>query len=86
MLAEILIDIPLPAEPRLTLGAVDGAALGLRLEELELFSLVRQLAAFEKAFSADHQAEGSPDSAAARPSSAASTAASTEGKPAPGPR
>ncbi len=61
MLAEILIDIPLPAEPRLTLGAVDGAALGLRLEELELFSLVRQLAAFEKAFSADHQAEGSPD-------------------------
>ncbi len=70
MLAEILIDIPLPAEPRLTLGAVDAAALAQRLEELELFSLARQLAAFERAFSADHQAHGSSGSATSSTSSA----------------
>ncbi|MCT0213849.1 MULTISPECIES: DNA polymerase I [unclassified Synechococcus] len=52
MLAEILIDIPLPSEPRLTLGSVNGADLERRLQDLELHSLARQLAAFEKAFSA----------------------------------
>ncbi len=70
MLAEILIDIPLPAEPRLQLGDVDGAALAQRLEELELHSLARQLAAFERAFSADHQAQGSQASARTSPTSA----------------
>ncbi|MCT0219224.1 DNA polymerase I [Synechococcus sp. CS-1329] len=71
MLAEILIDIPLPSEPRLTLGSVDGTALAQRLEELELFSLARQLAAFERAFSADHQAhQGAPGSSAGSSSSA----------------
>ncbi|MDM7935850.1 MAG: DNA polymerase I [Cyanobium sp. CZS 48M] len=71
MLAEILVDIPLPAEPRLTLGAVDGVALAQRLEELELFSLARQLAAFERAFSADHQAhQGAPGSNESSSSSA----------------
>ena len=54
-LAEILIDIPLPSEPRLALGEVDGPALAQRLQELELHSLVRQLGAFERAFSADHR-------------------------------
>ncbi|NQV10191.1 MAG: DNA polymerase I, partial [Cyanobacteria bacterium] len=78
MLAEILIDIPLPAEPRLTLGAVDGAALGLRLEELELFSLARQLEAFERAFSSDHQAGSSPDAATGSPPSAPAAASSTD--------
>nr|WP_094554149.1 DNA polymerase I [Synechococcus sp. 1G10] len=77
MLAEILIDIPLPAEPRLQLGDVDGAALAHRLEELELHSLVRQLAAFELAFSADHQAQGSKASARSSSSSAPSAAGST---------
>ncbi len=73
MLAEILVDIPLPAEPRLTLGDVDAAALAQRLEELELHSLARQLGAFERAFSADHRAQepsasaGSPKASAASP-------------------
>ncbi|MCP9884858.1 DNA polymerase I [Synechococcus sp. ATX 2A4] len=56
-LAEILIDIPLPSEPRLALGEVNGAALAQRLEELELHSLVRQLGAFERAFSAEPPAD-----------------------------
>ena len=43
MLAEILIDIPLPSEPRLELGAVKADALASRLEELELYSLVKQV-------------------------------------------
>ncbi|MCP9826668.1 DNA polymerase, partial [Synechococcus sp. EJ6-Ellesmere] len=84
MLAEILIDIPLPAEPRLTLGCVDAAALARRLEELELFSLARQLAAFERAFSADHRAHGSSGSTTSSTSSALSAAGSTIA-PAPGP-
>jgi DNA polymerase-1 len=61
MLAEILVDIPLPSEPRLALGEVDGPALARRLEELELGSLVRQLGAFERAFSADHTPHTDPD-------------------------
>ncbi|MBC1261453.1 DNA polymerase I [Synechococcus sp. BSF8S] len=69
MLAEILVDIPLPAEPRLTLGDVDAAALAQRLEELELHSLARQLGAFERAFSADHRAQ-EPSASAAAPDGA----------------
>jgi DNA polymerase I len=85
MLAEILIDIPLPSEPRLRLGSVDGTALAQRLEELELFSLARQLAAFERAFSADHQAhQGAPSSTTGSSSSAPSAACSTIAR-APGP-
>ncbi|MCP9839758.1 DNA polymerase I [Synechococcus sp. J7-Johnson] len=83
MLAEILIDIPLPAEPRLQLGDVDGAALAQRLEELELHSLVRQLAAFERAFSADHQAQGSQASASSSPTSAPSVDPSEAASPPP---
>ncbi|MGB5239057.1 MAG: 5'-3' exonuclease H3TH domain-containing protein, partial [Prochlorococcaceae cyanobacterium] len=83
MLAEILIDIPLPAEPRLQLGDVDGAALAQRLEELELHSLVRQLAAFERAFSADHQAQGSQASARSSPTSAPSVDRSAPVSPQP---
>lgn len=52
MLAAILQDIPLPVEPRLTLGNVNGPLLARRLEELELHSLARQVEAFERSFSA----------------------------------
>jgi len=52
MLAEILINIPLPSEPRLKLGAVKSEALAGRLEELELYSLVKQVPNFAQLFSA----------------------------------
>ncbi|MFN5695888.1 MAG: 5'-3' exonuclease H3TH domain-containing protein, partial [Cyanobacteriota bacterium] len=42
MLAEILVDIPLPEEPRLELGEVNSERLVESLTELELYSLVRQ--------------------------------------------
>ena len=51
MLAEILVDIPLPSEPRLELGAVNSTALAESLEELELFSLRRQVPSFAELFS-----------------------------------
>jgi DNA polymerase-1 len=53
MLAEILVDIPLPQEPRLPLGAVNAAALADSLEELELFSLRRQVNQFAQIFSSE---------------------------------
>ncbi|MEA5422731.1 DNA polymerase I [Synechococcus sp. CCY9202] len=53
MLAEILVDIPLPREPRLRLGQVNGEDLAGALEELELFSLMRQAPSFSLVFSAD---------------------------------
>ena len=53
MLAEILVDIPLPQEPRLQLGAVNAEALAESLEELELFSLRRQVNQFAEVFSAE---------------------------------
>ena len=52
MLAEILTDIPLPSEPRLELGAVKAEALAGSLEELELYSLVKQVPKFAQLFSA----------------------------------
>ena len=51
MLAEILVDIPLPQDPRLELGAVNSASLAASLEELELFSLRRQVDQFAAIFS-----------------------------------
>jgi len=56
MLAEILVDIPLPQEPRLELGAVNAEALAESLEELELFSLRRQVNQFAQVFSKDGDA------------------------------
>ena len=53
MLAEILIDIPLPSEPRLVLGAVNATSLAASLEDLELFSLVKQVGNFARIFSAE---------------------------------
>jgi len=52
MLAEILVDIPLPTEPRLPLGQVNSEALAGSLEELELHSLAKQVARFAQLFSA----------------------------------
>ncbi len=52
MLARILVDIPLPETPRLPLGRVDAEALAGSLEELELFSLRRQVEQFASLFSA----------------------------------
>ncbi len=51
-LARILVEIPLPTEPRLALGSVRAEELGRRLEELELFSLARQVEGFARIFSA----------------------------------
>ena len=65
MLAQILVDIPLPGEPRLSLGEVDTASLAGRLEELELFSLRRQVEAFARLFSAHPPATAAADAAAA---------------------
>ena len=53
MLAEILVDIPLPTDPRLELGAVNSTALAESLEELELYSLRRQVDQFAALFSKD---------------------------------
>jgi len=53
MLAEILVQIPLPQEPRLGLGRVDSEGLGARLAALELFSLVKQTDGFARLFSAE---------------------------------
>jgi DNA polymerase-1 len=50
-LAEILVDIPLPEEPNLDLGSVDGDGLSQRLQELELNSLIRQVPNFVATFS-----------------------------------
>ncbi len=61
MLAEILVDIPLPSEPRLELGRVNSEVLTRSLEELELHSLARQRSAFERAFSASHPEAGIND-------------------------
>ncbi|MEB3350914.1 MAG: 5'-3' exonuclease H3TH domain-containing protein, partial [Cyanobacteriota bacterium] len=67
-LARIDTAIPLPEPPRLGLGQVDGVALAARLEELELFSLRRQVESFCQLFS--------------RPGEARSTMA--DERPAPG--
>ena len=82
MLAEILIDIPLPKEPRLRLGSVNSEALAGSLEELELHSLARQVGRFAQLFSAvppqpseSSSPAGGPAAAAAREApSAAATA------------
>ncbi|MEI8251796.1 MAG: DNA polymerase I, partial [Synechococcus sp. ELA057] len=63
MLAEILVDIPLPSEPRLALGSVDSEALERSLTELELHSLARQVSRFQALFSAEDCARGVPSEA-----------------------
>ena len=74
-LAEILIDIPLPEEPRLELGSVNATALAASLEGLELFSLAKQVGTFAQLFSAT-----APEpSDAANPAGAAAITATREG-------
>ena len=68
MLAEILVDIPLPEEPRLELGAVKAEALASSLEELELHSLARQVNTFARLFSANPPEL--PDTPSATPATA----------------
>ena len=53
MLAEILVNIPLNQDPRLQLGVVKSESLAASLEELELFSLRRQVSQFAQVFSVD---------------------------------
>jgi DNA polymerase-1 len=76
MLAEILVDIPLPEEPRLQLGQVNSEALAGSLEELELHSLVRQVAKFAQLFSATppEPSGGSSAGSGATPAAASSSA------------
>ncbi|MCP9823643.1 DNA polymerase I [Cyanobium sp. L1E-Cus] len=85
MLAEILIDIPLPSEPRLELGAVKADALAGSLEELELYSLVKQVPNFAQLFSAvpPQPSEGSsPGSGTPSPATAqTATSGSPEANP-----
>ena len=83
MLAEILVDIPLPAEPRLELGAVKSDALAESLEDLELFSLRRQVNSFAEVFSRD--APASSPAALTEAPSAESTQSTNLGEPAEAP-
>jgi len=75
MLAEILVDIPLPEEPRLALGTVNSEALAGSLEELELHSLARQVGKFALLFSATPP---EPSEGSSPAGSAAITAAAGE--------
>jgi len=78
---------PWPAEPRLYARRVDGAPWGPRLEELSCFSRPAGLLLFEKAFSGrSPSCRARRISRSGQPSSAASTAASTEGILASSPR
>ncbi|MFM8276423.1 MAG: DNA polymerase I [Cyanobium sp.] len=52
-LAAIHLEVPLDPEPRLGLGAVKRERLADRLQELELFSLARQVDDFARLFSAE---------------------------------
>ncbi|MFM9104513.1 MAG: 5'-3' exonuclease H3TH domain-containing protein, partial [Cyanobium sp.] len=75
MLAEILVNIPLPEEPRLALGTVNSEALAGSLEELELHSLARQVGKFALLFSATPP---EPSEGSSPAGSAAITAAAGE--------
>jgi DNA polymerase-1 len=68
-LAEILIDIPLPTDPRLELGSVDAASLAASLEELELYSLAKQVGTFAQLFSATAPGPAPPSAAPITPTS-----------------
>ncbi len=73
-LARILVEVPLPTEPRLALGRVKAEDLSRRLEELELFSLARQVEGFARVFSAPP-----PAGEAAVPAGQSAEAASAAG-------
>lgn len=77
-LAEILIDIPLPTEPRLELGSVDATSLAASLEELELYSLAKQVGTFAQLFSAASSQPAPEPSDAASPKGAAAITAAND--------
>ncbi|MCX5948605.1 MAG: DNA polymerase I [Cyanobacteria bacterium] len=90
LLARILVEIPLPSEPRLALGSVKAGELSRRLEELELHSLARQVEGFARVFSApppageesattDIGSAAATQAAAGQPAEAASAAGVREG-------
>ncbi len=79
MLAEILVQIPLPEEPRLGLGRVDSEGLGARLAELELFSLVKQTEGFARLFSAEPPEPAATTAAASEPAAPEEPAAAEPG-------
>ena len=81
MLAEILVDIPLPEDPRLQLGCVNSEALAESLEELELFSLRRQVDQFAAIFSAEPPAAGAAGAGGAKQGSGSSPQADIHGYP-----
>jgi len=85
MLAEILVQIPLPEEPRLGLGRVDSEGLAARLAELELFSLVKQTEGFARLFSSEPPepaaAATAPD--AGTPAAPPAAPETTDAEPAP---
>ena len=68
-LAEILIDIPLPTDPRLELGSVDAGSLATSLEELELYSLAKQVGTYAQLFSATAPGPAPPSAAPITPTS-----------------
>jgi len=74
-LAEILVDIPLPEDPRLTLATVDADALSTSLKDLELNSLLRQVEGFVAAFSTGGYAANNQPAATQGGSDAATAAA-----------
>ena len=87
MLARILVDIPLPQEPRLALGQVNAEELAGSLEDLELFSLRRQVEQFAVLFSAPGSAVPASPAAASPPATATPAAApEPEATPAPQPQ
>ena len=83
MLAEILVDIPLPQEPRLQLGCVDGETLQASLAELELHSLVRQVGRFAELFSAEPPSSEATAVPAPAPPAGAANVAQEEAPAAP---
>ncbi|MFM7230289.1 MAG: DNA polymerase I [Cyanobacteriota bacterium] len=77
-LAEILVTVPLPAEPRLALGQVRADRLAQELETLELASLVRQVPKFATLFSAAGATIPAPPAAAEPTGTETATATTVE--------
>jgi DNA polymerase-1 len=85
MLARIRTDIPLEVPPRLALGQVRADRLEQRLQELELFSLVRQVEGFARQFSAQPPAPVAAVPAASAAPAAGADSAPVDDPPAPTP-
>ena len=77
-LAEILVDIPLPTDPRLELGSVDAGSLATSLEELELYSLAKQVGTYAQLFSATPPEPAPPSGESSSPAGAAAVTAASD--------